>query len=56
MPLSGIAMISSKTVAASFSRSAGSLSAANSGVSASVVVTIVGIISLICGLFAGFIP
>ena len=45
MPLSGAAMISENTAAASFSRFAGSLSAASSGVSAIVVATVVAIIN-----------
>ena len=45
MPLSGAAMISDNTAAASFSRSAGSLSAASSGVSANVVAIVVASIN-----------
>src|SRR4029078_8595182 len=45
MPLSGVAMISENTAAASSSRLAGSLSAASSGVSASVVAIVVAIIN-----------
>ena len=54
MPLSGAAMISENTAAASCSRLAGSVSAAISGVSPSVVATAVAIISFtMCLPFAG---
>ena len=45
MPLSGAVMTSENTAAASFSRLAGSLSAASSGASANVVATLVAMIN-----------
>ena len=51
MPLSGVAMISDNTAAASSRRLAGSLSAASSGVSANVVAIVVAIINFMWHLF-----
>ncbi len=46
MPLSGMSMTSENTIAASFSRFAGSLSAASKGVSAMVDATVAAMMNL----------